>query len=273
MKKIFLWSMAILVIGVVAFGIFLASKSPSHDRQWKTEYKVLPSVEFDDGRVTVKNVRNFAYSPDGGVQKVRYYDRTFDIDTLESAWYGISHFAGGGLAHTFLSFGFQDGQYVTISVEARQEVGESYHPLTGLLRNYELAYIVGDERDIVGLRTHIRKEKVYLYRLTIPPETARRVFQEMLEIVEDIHRTPRFYNTLFDNCTSNLIDRAEGLSVFERHLDYRVLLPGYSDELAYEKGVIRTDIPLETLRKASLLDSGRCEIDAKDFSAKIRGGV
>ena len=272
-KKFFLWSTVILIVFVLAFGIYLASKSPSHDRQWKTEYKVLPSVGFDDGRVTVKNVRNFAYSPEGGVKKARYSDRTFDIDDLESAWYGISHFAEGGLAHTFLSFGFKDGQYVTVSVEARQEVGESYHPVTGLLRNYELAYIVGDERDIIGLRTHIRKEKVYLYRLTIQPETARRVFREMLEIAEDIQRTPRFYNTLFDNCTTNLLDRAEGLSFFERYLDYRVLLPGYSDELAYEKGVIRTDIPLEKLREDSLLVSGRCEIDAKDFSTGIRGGI
>lgn len=271
-KKIVVASVSILALCGAAFALFLTAKSPSHARNWKTEYKVLPAIEFDGSRMTVRNIRNFAYSPDREIQEIRYYDRTFDLNALESAWYGISHFAGLGLAHTFLSFGFQNGEFVTVSVEARLEVAESYHPVTGLFRNYELAYVIGDERDIIGLRTHIRKEKVYLYRLEIDTATAGRVFREMLETADRVYRTPRFYNTLFDNCTTNLIDLAKNLSFFEKYFDYRILLPGFSDELAYEKEVVRTDVPLEQLRESSLLDSKACQIEDPDFSEKMRSG-
>ncbi len=258
------------LIAFVVGSVWLAMKSPMHDRLWKTEYAQLPRVELDGDVATVRNVRNFSYDADGGVRVARYEDRSYDLASLTGVWYGISHFYDYGLAHTFLSFAFADGQYMVISVEARQEVGESYHPVTGLLRNYELIYVVGDERDIVGLRTHIRKERVYFYELRLPLATARRVLGELIERINQIHDAPEFYNTITDNCTTSLFRHAERVSTFDMYTDYRIILPGYSDALGYELGVIATDAPLDEVRARARIEPAGFGLDDPAFSAKIR---
>jgi hypothetical protein len=267
-----LFAAVVAVAGALAVG-WLLLKSPSHDRDWKTEYARLPAAEFDGDRVTIRNVRNFSYRPDGGIRAATYGDRTYDLSGVKDLWYGISHFYDYGLAHTFLSFGFEDGSYLVISVEARQEIGESYHPFTGLLRNYELIFVVADERDVIGLRTHIRGERVYLYKIRNDRAKVKRLLTIMLDRVNEIHTRPEFYNTLTDNCTTSILRYAERLSWVDRYLDYRVLLPGYSDELAYEIRVLATDLSLTELRKLSRLDPTRTDIDDPGFSVKMRGGT
>ena len=160
-KKLRIGLSVAAVFGMAVLVVPVAFTHPSHDRDWKTEFAVLPKVAFAGDSMTIKNIRNFSYAADETVREASYYDGTYDLSTLTSIWYGISHFSGYGLAHTFLSFGFAGGKYLTISIEARQEVGESYHPLEGLLRRYEIMYVVADERDVIGLRTHVRGEKVY----------------------------------------------------------------------------------------------------------------
>ena len=248
----------------------LLLKSPSHERAWKQEYAELPSVDIAGDRVAVTKVRDFSYGDDGTVIEARYHDTTVLLSNLASVWYGISHFEDFGLAHTFLSFGFADGRYLVISVEARQEMGESYGPLKGLMRNYELIYVVGEERDIIGLRTHVRKERVLLYELALSATRARRLFLQMLENIDRIYRQPAFYNTLTDNCTTNIVKNAERISTLQKLFDYRILLPGYSDGLAVDIGAIATDLPLDELRESARLDPRGIALDAPDFSTRIR---
>ena len=250
-------------------GYFLL-KSPSHERAWKREYAELPSVAIAGDRVTVTKVRDFSYGEDGTVTEARYHDVTVALSDLTSVWYGLSHFYDHGFAHTFLSFGFADGRYLVISVEARQERGESYGPLKGLLRNYELIYVVGEERDIIGVRTHIRKERVLLYELNLDAARVRRLFLQMLDDVDRIYRRPVFYNTLTDNCTTNIVKNADNISTLQRLFDYRILLPGYSDGLAVDIGAIATDLPLDELRESARLDPRGIALDAPDFSTRIR---
>lgn len=247
------------------------TKQPSHHREWKVEYAVLPQAFFEGDQLTIHNLRNFTYDPDESVREVRYEDRTYDLSKLDSLWYGISHFFDYGLAHTFVSFGFQDGQYLTISVEARQAKGQSYHPLLGLLREYELIYLAADERDVIGVRTHVRHERVYLYEVKVETEKIRWLLLAMLETMNDIYKTPTFYNTLADNCTTNILQYAERLSFWDIYLDYRGLLPGYSDSLIYEMGRLDTTLPLVELRRKSRIDPAAATIDDPDFSNKIRG--
>lgn len=254
---------------LMTFGLW--RMTPSHDREWKTEYGRLPAAEFDGDRVAVRNVRDFAYDAEGRVVRPRYEDRVYSLNDLDSAWYGISHFGKYGLAHTFLSFEFRDGRYLAVSIEARQEIGESYSPVRGLLRRYELIYVVGDERDIIGLRTHIRKERVYLYPLTIPLCAIRNLFTDLLRVADEIRATPRFYNTVTDNCTVGIIRHAKQISALRRFFDYRILLPGHSDRLAYELGFIPTDLPLDQLRKTVFIHPEGFPIDDPGFSERIRG--
>ncbi|MEE8607126.1 MAG: DUF4105 domain-containing protein [Nitrospiraceae bacterium] len=256
-------------LGVLIVGVF--AKQPSHQRDWKTEYAVLPQAFFQGERLTIHDLRNFTYNPDGSVRVARYEDRTYDLSKLEGLWYGISHFFDYGLAHTFVSFGFQDGEYLTISVEARQAKGQSYHPLRGLLREYELIYLATDERDVIGVRTHVRGERVHLYEVKVETEKMRRLLFIMLGTMNEIYQTPTFYNTLVDNCTTNILQHAERLSVWDIYLDYRGLLPGYSDSLIYEIGALDTSVPLEELRRKSRIDPAVTAIDDPEFSRKIRG--
>lgn len=259
-----------LLIALGGFAVPMSLKSPSHQRHWKPEYAVLPQAESAGDLVTIRNVRNFAYAPDGSVHNADYDDRSYDTATLSSMWYGISHFADHGLAHTFLSFGFENGEYLAISIEARQEVGESYHPIAGLLRNYELIYLAGDERDIIGLRSHIRAERVLLYRVLVDQASVRQMFRNMVERINEINEAPEFYNTLTDNCTTGILRYAKRLSVFDRYFDYRVLLPGYSDEVIYDLGVFATHLPLEELREQAWIDPAVTAIDDPEFSRRIR---
>jgi hypothetical protein len=256
-------------LGVLILGVF--AKQPSHERDWKTEYAVLPQAFFQSEKLTIHDLRNFTYNPDGSVREAHYEDRTYDLSKLEGLWYGISHFFDYGLAHTFVSFGFRDGQYLTISVEARQAEGQSYHPLRGLLREYELIYLATDERDVIGVRTHVRGERVHLYEVKVETEKMRRLLFAMLGTMNEIYQAPTFYDTLADNCTTNILQHAERLSVWDIYLDYRGLLPGYSDSLIYEIGAFDTSVPLEDLRRKSRIDPAVTDIDDPQFSRKIRG--
>ena len=256
-------------LGILIVGVF--AKKPSHERDWKVEYAVLPQALLQGEKLTIRDLRNFTYKPDGSVREARYEDRTYDLSKLEGLWYGISHFYDYGLAHTFVSFGFQDGQYLTISVEARQAEGQSYHPLRGILREYELIYLATDERDVIGVRTHVRSERVYLYEVMVETEKMRRLLLAMLKTMNEIYETPAFYDTLADNCTTNILQHVERLTFWDIFLDYRALLPGYSDALAYELGLLDTSVPLEALRRKSRIDPAVTAIEDPQFSRKIRG--
>lgn len=253
------------------FTLVMVLKVPSHDRDWQTAHAVLPTVTFDGDVVSLHNIRNFSYRPDGAVEQAGYYDADYDLAALSSVWYGISHFGGFGLAHTFLSFGFDDGRFLALSVEARLEDDETYGALAGVLRRYELIYVIADERDVVGLRTHVRAERVYLYPLILTVEARRGLLVAMLRSAEEIARRPTFYNTLTDNCTTNIVKYAQEVSFLRRVFDYRILLPGYSDGLAYDLGLIANDSPLEDSRQAARLDPARVALDDPDFSFKLRG--
>ena len=256
--------------GVAVLMAIFWFRSPSHERNWKADFAVLPKAEFAVDSVTIRNIRSFTYAGDGAVRRADYHDGTFDVSALTGVWYGISHFSGYGMAHTFLSFGFEGGRYVTISVEARLAAGQSYDPIAGLFRNYEIMYVVGDERDIIGLRSHIRAERVYLYELAVEELDAKELFLGMLENVNEIYRQPRFYNTLTDNCLTNLLRYVRGLSWFERFFDYRVLLPGFSDGLAYRLGIIDNGRPLEAVRARARIDPAGFAIGDPEFSLRIR---
>ena len=179
---------------------------PSNDRDWKPEVAVLPYAAFDGDRVTVHNVRNFHYRTETDFTPA-YYDRTFDLRELESVDLIASYWAGPDIAHIFLSFGFGADEHLAISIERRDERDEGYSAIRGLFRQYELMYVVADERDVIRLRTNVRSdppEDVYLYRLHGPIENARRVLLEYLRKINDLHERPEFYNTLTTNCTGNI---------------------------------------------------------------------
>jgi hypothetical protein len=248
---------------------------PSNDRDWAPNEAVLPAAEFRGDSVILRNVRNTTYrTPDDYTPA--YTDATFDLQDLRRVWFGVVPFTGSNaMAHTFLSFEFAGPRFVAISVEARKERGEGYGPIKGLLRRYELMYVIADERDAIGLRAVHRRDDVYLYPIrTQRPEHARILFLGMLARANELVVRPRFYNTLTENCTSTIVRHVNTLVPGRVPFSYRWLLPGYADELAYDLGLIDTDLPRDSLRaRFGVSAAALAWADSANFSAGIRLGL
>lgn len=265
-KKAILTSLAIIFIAA----IFAHSNiKPSNERNWSIDQTILPAASVNGDLATITNIRNFSYTSTSTYTPA-YYDKTFDISKLRSVDYIVEPFEDIG-AHTFLSFGFEDGSYVSISVEIRKEKGELFSPWRGLLRTYELMYVIADERDVVKLRSNYRKDPVYVYPLSISKEEAQKVFIAMLERANTLSENPEFYNTITNNCTTNIIDHLN--AVLPNHISWNqsFILPEKSDAYLQDLGLIAQNMSL-TEARAKYLINPRAEQFAEeaDFSKRIR---
>ena len=259
----------VIVILVLGFGL-LALRQPSNDRDWSVDQAVLPYAEQNGPFVTVRNIRNFRYASTTQYTPA-YYDKTFDLRKLDSVWFFVEPFGRAGAAHTFVSFGFGPRDFLAISIEIRKEKGESFSPLRGLLREYEIMYVIGDERDLVKLRTNYRNDKVFLYPIRTTPERRRAMFIDMLTRANQLADRPEMYNTLTNTCTTNLVDHVNTIVPGRVPLRAGVLFPGYSDRLAYDLGLIDTTLPFEAMRaRFRINERAKQYADDPRFSLRIR---
>jgi hypothetical protein len=257
----------ILLILFIGFVIWFSIK-PSNDREWNVDQKILSYAEFEGDFVHVYNIRNFSYSSvDDYV--VSYYNRSFDLRELDSVDYIVEPFGEWeGAAHTFFSFGFSDGNYVAISIEIRKEVGESFSTWKGLLKQYEIMYVIGDENDLVKLRSNYRKDSVYVYPANTTKDSMRLLFVDMLEKTNNLKSEPEFYNTLTNTCTTGLAQHVNVISPKRVPFSLKVLAPGYSDELAYDLGLIEKRGSFEETREYYKINEKA--FGEGDFSEMIR---
>ena len=244
---------------------------PSNDRDWVPEQAVLPRAEFLGNEVLVHNIRYCKYNSADDVA-VEHYDKRFDLDRIKSVDFLVCPFpVMPGVAHTMISFGFEGDEYLGVSVEVRKEKGETYDPLKGLLRQYEIMYVVADERDLVQLRTNHWQNEVFLYPTRATPEAARDMFVDVMRRVNKLYVSPEFYDTLTNNCTTNIVRHVNRLSPNRIPLDYRVLMAGHSDELAYDLGLLDTEDSFEQTKARSEVNyEAYLYRNNPDFSAKIR---
>ena len=249
--------------------------TPSNDRDWQTDVAVLPYATIDGELVTVHNIRNFTYSTETDYTP-GYYDKTFDLRKLESVDLLTSYWMGPKIAHVFVSFGFGGNDYLAVSIETRKEKGEEYSTLAGFFRQYELYYVVADERDVVKLRTNYRNnppEQVYVWRTRAPRENMRRIFLDYIRQIDSLKDHPEFYNTLTTNCTTTIFMHAR-VNPGHPPLSWKVLASGYVPEYLYEHGRIDTSLPFEELQRRSLINpAAQAADDAPDFSERIRAGL
>ena len=260
-----------LLFMVVLSGWLLAVQ-PSNERQWQADLVVLPYATVDGDWVTVHNIRNVDYRSEFDFTPA-YYDKTFDVNKLEGVDLFAVYWMVPAIAHTIMSFNFGDNNHLAVSIEARKELGEGYSTIKGFFRQYELTYIVADERDVIRLRTNYRKdpiENVYLYPLHPPKENLRRLFLEYIRQINELHEKPAFYNTLLDNCTTAIWFNTR---VNPTHLPFswKILLSGYVPEYIYESGGLNTKIPFELLQKQAYINPIAKTLDkSPDFSQGIR---
>lgn len=254
-----------------------SSFQPSHDRDWIPELARLPSIAREGEALTVSNLRDFRWRTEEDYDQ-RWETRRYDLSKLTGADIFLTYWSGEAIAHLLVSFTFSDSVPLTFSIEVRREKGEEWSALAGFFRSYEMAYVAADERDIVGLRTHARREDARLFRLSASAAQARDLLLAYMADINDLAAKPRWYNTLTTNCTTVVYHLVNSVSPgwkFSLPLDPRVLLSGYLPGYLQQIGAIRQDIPLEELvRRARIGDHARTlSLDDPQFSAKIREGV
>jgi len=266
----------ILISSVALILIFVSwerFKTPPTVANWRDELSIQATAEFKDNLVTIKNVRNFRYSDTEENNQASYYDQTYDLNKISKVWYIVEPFKGRNYAaHTFLSFEFTDGKYVTISIEARKTKGQKYSLIMGMLRTYPLMYIIADERDTLIVRTNIRKDEVYLYPTTATPGQAKLLFVDMLKRTNELAAKPEWYNTFTANCTSSIAYHIN--KIWPDRLPsfmWQEWVTGYADGVAFDQGFIDTNLSLEKARQKYYITKVSQKIgDVSDYSKIIR---
>ena len=275
-KKIILKFLIVLGICLLLFFMSQVLKRPPVVADWQDHLRVASVAEFNENIVTIKNVRNFRYGPTEKDMHPDYYDKTYDLDDIKKVWFVAEPFNENQLAaHTFLSFEFNNGDFLPISIEARKTKDQAYSIWKGFLRTYPLIYIAADERDVVLLRANLRKDKVYVYPVKLTkPENAKLLLVDMLHTMNELTTTkPAWYNTFFANCTSsiakhvNKIDKGR-LSIFS----WQLWFTASSDELALKAGLLDTTLSIDQAREKFIINTISEDWgDAPGYSKAIRG--
>lgn len=247
-------------------------RKPSNERDWRPEVARVATAQVEGNRVTVRNVRNFRYR---GVEDFdgRWEERRFDLETLDGLDVFFIYWGAPLIAHTILSWSFADGQHLAISVEVRRSKNQEYSALKSLFRQYELIYVVADERDVIQLRTNYRREQVYLYRLRTSRGNARALLLEFLKAMNAVARKPIWYNAIAANCTSVIRQRVIHAGG-RLPLSWRFYANAYLPELLYRKGMFDTGRPFAELEAMSHINDRALAVgEGEDFSAAIRRGL
>lgn len=249
---------------------------PSNSRDWTAELTVLPYAEVSGDQVTVRNIRDCEYVTANDFV-LEHYDRTFAIDDIRSVDFVVVPFGRTTLlAHTILSFGLSDESRIAVSVEIRTEKQEDYSALLGTTNQFELIYVVASEADVIRLRAKHRESDVYVYPTVADARQSQELFLSVMQRVNKLAGQPEFYNTLNNNCTTNIyehVKQLQGQQSAANTLKYswQILLPGYSDRYAYDHGLLKTNLSFkETKALAKVNDLAEIHFDDPDFSRKIR---
>jgi len=266
-----------LKLGVTmgAFALVLVwwlSLRPSNNRNWQPDVATLAYADINGNRVTLHNIRNCDYRTETDFD-TRYYDKSFDLDRLSSADLFMVYWGSPHIAHTMISFGFGESDYLCFSIETRKRKGQGYSAVKGLFRQFELVYVVADERDLVRLRTNYRQgEEVYLFRLKSSREQAHTLFLNYLSRLNSLRQKPEWYSAVTENCTTGI--RNQRAAADRAPWDWRILFNGHGDQMLYEHGVIDTNLPLAELKEKCHINARAKAADkATDFSRQIRKGV
>lgn len=265
--------LGLAVAAMVLFWSWWRGIAPSDTRDWADDVARHVESSVDGDIVTLRNVRNFDWRTETDYD-VRWETRRYDLGLLQSVDVICSYWMGPAIAHTLVSFGFGDGQFVTFSIEIRKERGESFSAIGGFFKQFEATLIAADERDILKTRTNARGEDVYMYRITnMSRDDMRALFMGYLERGRELLAAPRWYHTLTGNCTT-IVYAIAHVVVKALPLDYRLLASGYLPDYLYDNHALTPGFDLETLRaRGRITDRARAADEDPDFSRRIRDGI
>jgi hypothetical protein len=235
MRGIFLIVLVSTLLGAL---VWFFSLSPSGDSDWLPEQSRVVRVEARDGMLHFRNVRDWTYG-ESEVLSREWIDMSIPVSSIVRTWFFIDHFSSvHGIAHPFLSFEFEDGRTLAISLEARREIGEAYSPLIGAVRGYELTHVWSTERDMVARRLVNAGHPVSMYPLELSAEESARLLALLAEDTNALAATPRFYNTVTGNCMNLLAGLVNRMNPGRLPYDLAWNLPGYADRYLAREGLI-----------------------------------
>ncbi len=248
-------TIGVAVLAPAAVTVWWLSLEPSNDRDWLRDVAYPPHARIEGDLVTISNVRNFDYRADEDYTE-RWEERSYDLSKLVGADMFFSYWGSPHIAHTIASWEFEDGQHLAISIETRKEQGEAYSATLGFFRQFELYYVVGDERDLIGVRAAHRGEEVYLYRLTMPVPVARALLRDYLESINRLANEAAWYNALTYNCTTTIRRHVQHVMA-DNPFDWRILVNGHLPELLYARRRLDRSLPFEGAQDAQRHHQGR----------------
>lgn len=260
------------IVHLVVFGFVIVwwqAIEPRLDRDWAPDVSRTVTGSVDGDIATLNNVRNFEWQARDRFTE-RWDSRRYDLSTLSSLDIILSYWSLDAIAHTLVSFGFEDGTHVVFSVEIRRERTEAFSEVGGFFKQFELAFIAADETDIVKLRTNVRREDVYLYPIGIPAEARRALFLAYLNAANTLSETPAFYNTITTNCTTVVFDLAR---LIEPTIptDWRIVLSGYLPEYFAKHDALAWPKPYGNLRQRAAISARAQAAPDGVYSDVIRG--
>ncbi len=266
---------AIWLLSIAAVATWWSMLSPNNSRNWQADVARLPWAEIAGDEATIHNVRNCDYVTEANYTP-HWETKTVDFRQIRGVDLFLTHWGSPWIAHAILSFQIANGEYLAVSIEARKTVGQDYSAIRGFFRQYNLIYLVAEERDVVRVRTTFRKdEDVRLYHTMTTPADSRRLFLAYLGWMNEVRNKPKWYNALTSNCTSGITNylakaKVGGLSAW----NWRTLLNGRGDEMLYDLGdLTRANLSFPDLKKQALINAAARQADnAPDFSQRIRAG-
>jgi hypothetical protein len=263
------WRAIIYQIGVFAILlIWWSTLSPTNDKDWAADVAHIPHGTIENNILTLHNVRNFNYRTEQDFDE-RWETRTYDLNQLESIDLFLSYWGSPHITHTIISWGFKNGDQLAVSIETRKDKTQQYSAIKGFFKQFTLAYVAADERDVIRKRTNIWKEEVYVYRLTVPKDRIRSSLESYVAHMNKLVNEPEFYHALTMNCTSTIRMHSE-TNPDRLPFDWRFVANGHVDKLLYDHKAIRYDLPFEQVRKQSRIDLAMQEKDGTDFSVSLR---
>lgn len=260
----------------VVFGILIIwwiILKPENNKDWQADVARTPHGEIQGDMLTLHNVRNFHYRSRTDYDQ-HWETRSYDLSKITSLDLFLSYWGSPHIAHTILSWGFENGDHLAISIETRKDVTQTYSSIKGFFKQFTLVYVAADERDLIRLRTNIRKEEVYLYPLAhVPQDRARALLESYVQHMNRLASKPEFYHALQMNCTSVITLHTKTIDPNAHLADWRLIANGHIDEMLYERGSIRNDLPFEEIRKLSRVDLRMQALDESDFSSRLRDAL
>jgi Domain of unknown function (DUF4105) len=245
---------------------------PSNDYIWADDVAQMTSGTVDGARITLHNVRNFDWRSDSDYTQ-RWETRQYDLDKLRSVDMIMSYWSGAAIAHMLVSFGFDNADYVVFSVEIRRRRGDDFSEIGGFFKEFELSIIAADERDVIRVRTNVRGEDDYLYRIQMPVSAMRSLFVAYIDEANNLVQTPRFYNTVTANCATLAYHMMKHI-VGYLPWNYSLLLTGYLPEYVYRIGGLTSGYSFEELRALGrITERAKAADRSQSFSTDIRRGI